>query len=129
MNDTLSAMLDTHAAVLLWEGRIETFGTASREILETAQLSVSPVVRLELQFLREIGRLQVEPDALLGGLELDLGVAPARDPLAEVIAASMRLSWTRDPFDRLLVGHALLRSARFVTRDRLIQQHFAGAVW
>jgi PIN domain nuclease of toxin-antitoxin system len=37
--------------------------------------------------------------------------------------------WTRDPFDRLLVGHALARGAPLLTKDRLIRRHFRQAIW
>ena len=41
----------------------------------------------------------------------------------------MPLSWTRDPFDRLLVATALLHQAPLVTCDTRIQENFPGAVW
>ena len=33
------------------------------------------------------------------------------------------ISWTRDPFDRLLVAHALYRGWRLATADALILEH------
>jgi PIN domain nuclease of toxin-antitoxin system len=46
-----------------------------------------------------------------------------------LVPLAMPLSWTRDPFDRLLVATALLHEAPLITRDARIQEHFAGAVW
>lgn len=123
------AFLDTHAAIFLWEGRTELFGSGSRELLEQAVLQISPLVRLELGFLREVGKLKIEPDHLLGALTADYGVAVSSDPLDRLIPLAMPLSWTRDPFDRLLVATALLHAAPLITRDAKIQEHFAGAVW
>lgn len=125
----MRAFLDTHAAVFLWEGRIETFGPRSQELLERATLFVSPMVRLELQFLREIGKLTVDPDQILGSLAADAGVVATEDRLDALVPFAMPLSWTRDPFDRLLVATALLHQAPFVTRDRRIHENFPGAVW
>jgi PIN domain nuclease of toxin-antitoxin system len=121
--------LDTHAAVFLWEGRLEVFGDAARAALEREPLGLSPFVRLELAWLAEIGRLLVEPDAIVGGLEADCGVHLADDRTAAVVGQAMRLVWTRDPFDRLIVATAMLHGARLVTRDRRIQEHFDGAIW
>jgi PIN domain nuclease of toxin-antitoxin system len=123
------AFLDTHAAVFLWEGRAEAFGSASRELLEQATLFVSPLVRLELQFLRKIGKLKVEADQILGSLASDAGVVVTEDALNALVPLAMPLTWTRDPFDRLLVATALLHQAPLVTRDARIQENFPGAVW
>lgn len=125
----MRAFLDTHAAVFLWEGRAEAFGPKSQELLERATLFVSPMVRLELQFLREIGKLKVDADQILGSLAADAGVVATEESLEALVPLAMPLSWTRDPFDRLLVATALLHQASFVTRDRRIHENFAGAVW
>lgn len=123
------ALLDTHAAVFLWEGRVEVFGPGARAALEGADLLVSPVTRLELGLLREIGRIAPDPDTIIGGLEADCGVLLTRDTMSDVIRHAMHLAWTRDPFDRLLVATALAHDAQLITRNRLIHEHFEGAVW
>ena len=125
----MKALLDTHTAILLWEGRHEVFGVEATRVLETYTLLLSPFSRLEMKYLLEIGRIVVEPDLIVGGLEADCGVAMTSGAVADVIAHAMSLSWTRDPFDRLLVATAALQGTKFVTRDRTIRQHFVGAVW
>ena len=125
----MKAFLDTHAAVFLWEGRIEVFGKGARDVLETANLRISPIVRLELQYLHEIQRIIVHPDTILGGLEADCGVLLSDDALAAVVSRAMGLTWTRDPFDRLIVATAMLHDAALVTRDRTISENFAKVVW
>ena len=125
----MRAFLDTHAAVFLWEGRSEIFGPSSRELLERSVLLVSPMVRLEMGFLREVGKLKVEPDLILGSLASDFGVTTTSDPLESLVPLAMPLSWTRDPFDRLLVATALLHETPLITRDTRIRDYFAGAVW
>lgn len=125
----MRAFLDTHTAVFLWSGEARAFGTASRELLEDAILLVSPFVRLELAFLREVGRLVVPPDEILGGLVADCGVALSGDPLPAILEQALHLTWTRDPFDRLLVATAALHQAPFISRDRKIHEHYERAVW
>jgi PIN domain nuclease of toxin-antitoxin system len=125
----MRALLDTHAAIFLWEGRAEIFGAGSRELLEQSVLLVSPLVRLEMGFLKEVGKLKTEPDQILGSLTADYGAVLTDDSLEALIPLAMSLSWTRDPFDRLLVATALLHQTPFVTRDSRIHEHFPGAVW
>ncbi len=125
----LKAFLDTHAAVFLWSGEAQAFGTASHELLENSIVLVSAFVRLELAFLREMGRLVVPPDEILGGLVADCGVALSDDPLPAILEQALHLTWTRDPFDRLLVATASLHQAPFISRDRKIHEHYGRAVW
>lgn len=125
----MKAFLDTHAVIGLAEGATEVFGTAALALLERAALFVSPSVRLELAFLAQIGRLTTDPDEVLGNLSARLGVSQSDDPLAAVVAVAMGLTWTRDPFDRLLVATAALHRAPFITKDRRIHENFDGAVW
>jgi PIN domain nuclease of toxin-antitoxin system len=40
-----------------------------------------------------------------------------------VVAHASELGFTRDPFDRLIAGHALLRRFRLATSDALLLQH------
>jgi len=123
----LRALLDTHAAVFLWEGRGEVFGPRSRALLERAELLLSPLVRLELSFLREVGKITLEPESLVGGLVADYGVALSREPLDALVPRAVPLTWTRDPFDRLLVAHAQLRGWRLATADEAMLAHLPEA--
>lgn len=125
----MKAFLDTHAVVALASGEVSVFGAAGRDLLERAALFVSPLVRLELQFLQESGRLTVTPESILADLERSVGLVVSHDRVEEVVSAAIAIAWTRDPFDRLLVATAILHRAPFVTRDAQIQRHFAQAVW
>lgn len=125
----LTAFLDTHAAVFLWEGRVELFGRESRSLLESADLRVSPVVRLELKFLEEIGRLKVTHSKILRGLSTELGVVSSADVLEHVVAHAVGVAWTRDPFDRIIAATAMLHRSPLITRDRTIRGNYERAVW
>ncbi len=46
-----------------------------------------------------------------------------------VVAHARAQTWTRDPFDRLIVGQAAAGDAQLVTRDAEIRAHYARAVW
>ncbi len=44
-------------------------------------------------------------------------------PLVPLARRAIELSWTRDPFDRLLAAHSLARRVPFCTVDRVILKH------
>lgn len=90
---------------------------------------ISPMVRLELQFLHEIGRINPTADAITADLYQRVGLEVCAKPFNDVIANSMRQSWTRDPFDRIIVAHADLDNELLITSDRNIRTHYAYAKW
>lgn len=81
---------------------------------------VSPATLLEIKFLVECGKIRLRPNVSL-----------AEDPRWFVDDPSSRalfdqaeeISWTRDPFDRLIVAHAQLRRWRLATADSLLIEH------
>lgn len=121
--------LDTHAVVFLFERRLSAFGAASRHRVEQDTLACSPMVRLELTLLREIGRLTVDAHDILDGLAVDVGLTVVSDSMDPVALRACALSWTRDPFDRVIVAQAALWNAPLVTRDRTIAANYPLAVW
>lgn len=123
------AYLDTHIVCWLYEGRIELLSSAAAELLERSRLLVSPLVDLELQFLYEVGRISKGPAVILKALAEDVGLDLGTTPFARVAAEARDLSWTRDPFDRLIAAEAMVARAKLVTKDRVIREHCPVAVW
>ena len=82
----------------------------------TSRLLVSPATLLELQMLDEIGRLRLR-NGLRGVIDSDRW-ALDEPPALQWFEQSAEESWTRDPFDRLIVAHARLRRARLASSDR-----------
>jgi PIN domain nuclease of toxin-antitoxin system len=97
--------------------------------LEKADLRISPVVLLEMRLLQETGRVNIGPDQWLDILKRDFQVRVCPIPLHRIIAESVRLSWTRDPFDRLIVAQAIAGEGALITKDDQIRRNFAGALW
>lgn len=121
--------LDTHVVAWLYAGEVERFSASGRRRLERDELWVSPIVQLELQYLHETGRLRVDSSLVMDSLAASIGLRVCDAPFAGVVRESLAQSWTRDPFDRLIVAQAQLRAASLLTKDRTIRRHYAHAVW
>lgn len=121
--------LDTHVVVWLYAGEVARLSPRARAGIESRELRISPMVLLELQYLRETGRITARPEKIRTALALDLGLHVCALPLADAVTAALPFDWTRDPFDRLICGHAAARGAPLVTKDATIRENFPKAVW
>ncbi|KAA0253509.1 type II toxin-antitoxin system VapC family toxin [Acidobacteria bacterium ACD] len=121
--------LDTHVVAWLYAGRAELLSARARRAIEEGDLVVSPVVVLELQYLFETRRTAEPATVVLEDLSSRIGLAVSPSPFPAVTRKALELSWTRDPFDRLLVAQAALDRARLVTKDRAIRSRYPAAVW
>jgi PIN domain nuclease of toxin-antitoxin system len=122
-------LLDTHVVGWLYEGADRRIPIAARELIEADAPFVSPVVELELTHLHEVGRVTEPASAPLAALRKRIGLQVADASLASVAEAAAGLSWTRDPFDRLISAQAIVADAQLVTADRTILEHLALATW
>jgi PIN domain nuclease of toxin-antitoxin system len=102
---------------------------AVRDHLDEAELRISPMVLLELRFLREIGRINPLPEEILGYLRARLGLRVCDLPFADVVEGAAAQAWTRDPFDRVIVGHAARAAARLVTADTRTLDRYEHSFW
>ena len=122
--------LDTHVLVWLYQDGAERLTVKGKAAIERAEhLLISPMVELELTYLQEIGRITVGGDIIIDTLRRDLGLETCLQPFAAVVGEAVKLNWTRDPFDRLIVAQAAHRSAPLLTADQRIQQHYSEAIW
>jgi len=123
------AYLDTHAVVWLYAGESSLFPTAALNLLGEKPLIISPIVLLELQYLFEIERIKAAPEKIFKSLEKSIGLKVCRLEFQKVVTASLKQSWTRDPFDRLIVAQAMIANAALITKDESILNHYPKAVW
>ena len=122
-------LLDTHAVVFLHSGEIDLFSETGRYFLETEDLWINPMVRLELQYLYEIGRISVCAEEILRDLRSDIGLRVLDRRWDDVCIKALDFSWTPDPFDRLITAHAVVEGQRLLTKDRLIRENCTLAFW
>jgi PIN domain nuclease of toxin-antitoxin system len=106
-------LLDTNAAIWLHQGHRR----GRRLERQVGQLYLSPASLLELQFLVESGRIQLRPRTTVRDVAADDRWVIDNPTSADWFGRALGLSWTRDPFDRLLVAHADLRGWRLATGD------------
>ena len=121
--------LDTHVVLWLREGLLHRLSRTARRLIEENDLLISPMVRLELQYLFEIKRCSSAADVILKELQSEIGLAICDLPFDLVASKATEVIWTRDPFDRLIVAHALCRGAPLLTRDASIRRRTPIAVW
>ncbi len=106
--------LDTNALIWLLAGhpRAKRLGS-----LRTA-LVVSPAVFLEVGVLVELGKVRLA--GTLSEARRDSRFRVDHPDGAAWFEEAEGLAFTRDPFDRLIVANALLRSAKLATSDAKI---------
>jgi PIN domain nuclease of toxin-antitoxin system len=121
--------LDTHVLLWLHDSLLDRLSGPAIESIERGRLYLSPMAELELQYLHEIGRFRPTAGEAVQVLGEDIGLRRSKFGFAEIAAAAASLSWTRDPFDRLIVAEAMCAGARLVSKDAAIRRHFPGTVW
>jgi PIN domain nuclease of toxin-antitoxin system len=122
--------LDTQIVVWLTEGKPEKLSNPAVEAIEKSELVISPMVLLELEYLFEIKRLLKPPLMLLNQLESQIGLKQCDHGFAAVIQTALFETWTRDPFDRVIVAHARTdRMSPLLTSDDKIRENYPKTVW
>lgn len=102
---------------------------ARRAIDDGSSLRISPMSALELAYMHELGRARDPVAAMLAALRRSIGLEIADVSFAELIEAAVGLSWTRDPFDRMIAAHAIVADAPLITADKTILEHLPQASW
>jgi PIN domain nuclease of toxin-antitoxin system len=121
--------LDTNVLVKLDARDMGWFSKAARRAIDRNEPMASPAVVLELDLLHEIGRLKPSARKLLEGLADEIGLRICDLPFRTVVEHSREEGWSRDPFDRLIVGNAKAANASLVTKDQRILRNYPRAIW
>lgn len=122
-------LVDTHILIWLHQGPARQLTPAVLARLRREQLGFSPFSRLEMQYLHEIGRLRPLPQDLIDHVAGRLALFEVDVSASAVCNAAAQISWTRDPFDRLLAAHATAQGLTLVTKDEAMRQHLSLAWW
>ena len=98
--------------------------------IEKAEVRISPMVVLELGYLNKINRTILTPQQIVYKLSAELQSTVCDYPFPIIAEIAIGETWTRDPFDRLIVSHAKANGrAGLVTKDELIARHYPNTIW
>jgi PIN domain nuclease of toxin-antitoxin system len=117
----MTCLLDTHFVVWIVSKsrRLRNYSW-----LHTYQpWRVSPISLLEIQFLAEVGRRKIDNPRFSREVMSDPRFQFDEIPFATLIQKSLELSWTRDPFDRLIAAHSLCRTVPLCSVDEVMLQN------
>ena len=124
------AYLDTQALVWLAQGSLDDNSPRVARLLEAADLLISPMVLLELEYLHEVKRIKLPALDIQMKVAHEVGLRVCELPFAAVAGAALNEKWTRDPFDRLIVANAKANGfAWLISADEEIARHYPRTVW
>lgn len=121
--------LDTHVVVWMYGGMKEKLSKKATIYINEEFIAISPIVELELQYLYEIDKISVQPEKVLDTLYKEVGLTIVTSDTLNLVKQAKELSWTRNPFDRLITAQAILDNSKLITRDQVILRNFENAKW
>jgi PIN domain nuclease of toxin-antitoxin system len=121
-------MLDTHALIWALEGSARLSKTARRAVEDPRnEVLVSAVSAWEIAIKRAMGRLDV-PDDLIQAID-EAGFVPRSLGFFEAERLRRLPDHHRDPFDRMLIAHAMEEQCTIVTKDAHIARYAIETLW
>lgn len=121
--------LDTHVVVWLYAGYVHKFSQLAKELINEREIYISPIVRLELRYLYEISRVTEDSSAIVTDLSSRIGLKVCDKNFETIVNQALNLSWTRDPFDRIIAANASLNDNILITKDQNMLEHYPQARW
>ena len=121
--------LDTHLILWLYAGTLELISKEVLQTLDENDLYISPIVELELQYLKESKKIKKSALEITDALRKELNLKICAKDFHSVIRETLGIHWTRDPFDRIIVAHAALNNNTLLTKDQTIRTHYKQAFW
>ncbi|PNP98900.1 hypothetical protein AZ602_00360 [Moraxella sp. RCAD0137] len=108
---------------------MDRFSDKVIDLLKNNYLFVSPMVKLELQYLYEIKRLNDSPEMILQSLKQSINLSICQKSWLDVVNTALTCDFTRDAFDRLIVAHAMLDNSILISKDSNLTKHYQQCVW
>ena len=126
----LIAYLDTHIVLWLAAGKVNRLSSKARGLIDRSELLLSAMALLELEYLHELGRTKFPARDLLKKVDHETNLRLCDLPFPAIAAAALGESWTRDPFDRLIVANAKANGfAWLISADEQMRKHYPRTVW
>lgn len=121
--------LDTHVVIWLYTDDAQSFPDVAKVLIENNDLIICPMVMLEIQYLKEIGRINCSAKEVIDDLRAKIDLQVDDLPFEIAVSRAMEIQWTWDPFDRLIAASSIARSYPLVTKDRTLLDHLPLAIW
>jgi PIN domain nuclease of toxin-antitoxin system len=121
--------LDTHVVIWLYSGRLDLFKPKVLQLINDNQVCISHLVRLEMKYLNEIGRINQHPDMIIDALIDEIGLVFSNNSIERIVSQAIHLNFTRDPFDRIIVADACINNSCLISKDQNIRKNYKYAVW
>lgn len=121
--------LDTHAAIWLYAGQLDLFKPKVLKLINENPVGISHIVRLEMKYLNEIGRIKQKPDEIIDALIEEIGLVFSNNSIERIINQAIHMEFTRDPFDRIIVADACINNSYLISKDKNIKKHYKNTVW
>jgi PIN domain nuclease of toxin-antitoxin system len=121
--------LDTHVVVWLYGDIAKKLSPLAENLIRENDIYISPMIRLELQYLYEIGRLGSSPDQIIEYLANQANLKTCEKEFSLIIQQTMQITWTRDVFDRLIVANAMVNGNILLSKDHKILENYIHARW
>lgn len=119
--------LDTHVVIWLAAGDLGRFPQPLLARMESADLVVSPIVRLELDLLHEHGKISSPASDLIDKVTIEVGVREDPTPLSRIVMAAVtpKKTWHNgDSYDRLILSAAIANQSILATKDGPLRRSF-----
>ena len=114
----MTCLLDTHFVIWITSNRKRLRNFPWLSAYEP--WTVSPTSLLEIQFLTESGKMKSQSPRLAHAIMSDIRFSVDEVSLVALVQKSMQLGWTRDPFDRLIAAHSVVRRIPLCSVDEII---------
>lgn len=121
--------LDTHVVVWLYDNLLNKLSNDAIQQIEDNEILITQMVRLEMQYLFEIGRIKVTPETIIKDLNKSIGLKVSQMKVEQVFDQAIDYQWTRDVFDRLITAEAEAMGFALITKDEKILANYEKAIW
>jgi PIN domain nuclease of toxin-antitoxin system len=114
----MTCLLDTHFIVWITKksSRLRNYPW----LRQYEPWGVSAVSLLEIQLLSEAGRIPLRNPRFVDAVMSDPRFEVDEVSVLALIQGALHLSWTRDPFDRLIAAHSRLRRVPLCSVDSAV---------
>ena len=113
----------------LYVGLTDKLSELAKNLINESEIYVSPIVRLELQYLYEIKRITHQLDTIIAELSEQIGLQICSRSFNQIISVSLTINWIRDPFDRIITANSQIGNNILLSKDENILNNYAYAKW